>query len=1056
VHARGMRKLLALAMLLPSFALAQEEKTPDLHKIYVPYEKLNEVLGTDKERVMVPYKEFLELWKLKYGPKVDGSKPPVPYTVESASYDGKIASGIASFAAAIEIEVFDDGWQKIPLAFKDVAFEEVLVDGAPGVLAPAASGYDLILRGKGRHKVDLRLVAGVARGKEYATTAFGLPSVPLHRLTFRVPGKGTEVSIEPARAHTTTTEGEETVLLSFLGPQEAVKLTWRFQPEETEKEPPLLFSADTLDVRIEERTVRGTAHFDIEVLRSPTQEFAIAVPDKVQVLEVTGGNIKTWGFKDAARRQLRVSLHAEVTGKYALAVGFEGAIEVPGPLTIPSFRLEEAARESGYLRVASAEGVGVRPIALENVFQIDLNTLPESIKGGERSLGFRFPAMPYTLSVQTERIAPLVSLFTRARLDVERRTIKLNEALAFTVERAGLFTIRLEVPQGIALTDIGDPKLIDSWRESTEEGKRILTLELKGRRLGKFTIPISAEAPLDLAQGKLDVPLLKVLGVDREEGTLGIYMDPGIEAVATTTGLVPLEPQKLAAEDRWKSAQPLAFAWRWRGGEAKASFTVKARDPKVTCDVRYTLQAEESRVRVRADLAYAVEYTGVETFRFRMPKSVVDTVKIEGRNLREKQPSDDPIEEGKVPTVTWTVTLQSPALGEVLLHAEYDQVFPSALKTNESRDVAIPAVVPIGVERAHTYAAIRKSPVIKVETPTSDYEQIDPAELPEGLRSEEVFLALRRFEPPLPFPLRLEKHEYQPVADLVVQHVHIKTVVAGDDTATTTATFEVFNNDRQFLALRLPEGHDVQELLVSGKPQKPRIGQNRILLVPLLTGLRKDATFKVAIAYKHPIGTSGALFRETRFTGPELPRYEDSPAPAQMLLSWEVHYPNAWRVTSFTGNVTPAGADGADGSWLARGIAAISRYLEPGVPPGTAGARIGTPLPKFDDFVPMYTERESLKSLFTNGTGNGELVIHHISTGARIVFLLLGLLGGAGALIFLSRTFRPLASGGALLLLVLLLLAFSGRGWTPVWNVFLAATAATTLVVWVRERRRAS
>ena len=29
---------------------------PELHKIYVPYSKLNEVFGTDKERVMVPYK----------------------------------------------------------------------------------------------------------------------------------------------------------------------------------------------------------------------------------------------------------------------------------------------------------------------------------------------------------------------------------------------------------------------------------------------------------------------------------------------------------------------------------------------------------------------------------------------------------------------------------------------------------------------------------------------------------------------------------------------------------------------------------------------------------------------------------------------------------------------------------------------------------------------------------------------------------------------------------------------------------------------------------------
>ena len=40
-----------------------------------------------------------------------------------------------------------------------------------------------------------------------------------------------------SRAHTTTTEGDETALLAFLGPQDSVKLTWRYQPEETEVEP---------------------------------------------------------------------------------------------------------------------------------------------------------------------------------------------------------------------------------------------------------------------------------------------------------------------------------------------------------------------------------------------------------------------------------------------------------------------------------------------------------------------------------------------------------------------------------------------------------------------------------------------------------------------------------------------------------------------------------------------------------------------------------------------------------------------------------------------------
>ncbi len=131
--------------------------------------------------------------------------------------------GVASFKATLEIEVLDTGWQRVPLAFSKVAFEEVIVDGTAGVLSPAGQGYELLLRGVGRHKVEARFVAGIARGKEFATCSFDLPAVPLHKLSFRVPGKGTEIKLEPARAMTTTNEGEETVLLVFLGPQPSAK-----------------------------------------------------------------------------------------------------------------------------------------------------------------------------------------------------------------------------------------------------------------------------------------------------------------------------------------------------------------------------------------------------------------------------------------------------------------------------------------------------------------------------------------------------------------------------------------------------------------------------------------------------------------------------------------------------------------------------------------------------------------------------------------------------------------------------------------------------------------
>ncbi len=1031
---------------------ATPKKTPDLHKIYVPYEKLEELLGTDKERVLVPYKEFLELWKLKYGPNSTPDRPPVPFAVDAARYEGRVQNGIASFTATIEIEVFGDGWHRVPLGFSKVAFEEVLVDGKPGVLTPGKSGYHLIMRGRGRHTIKARFVAGVVKGKEFATSAFSLPSAPLSRMTFRVPGKGTEISLKPARAHSTTDDGDDTLLLAFLGPQSSVQLRWRYQPEVVDTEPPLLFATQSQRIHVEERVLRGSAEFQLRILRTAAGTFRFTIPQGAQVLEVEGAKIRTWSFEGDKRETLRVVLHQPVLGNYTLRIGYERALTVPGALALPPFRLANASGESGFVRVESAEGVGVRTSTLENVFQEDLSALPKSLQGKGRALGFRFPSTPYSLGLLTERIQPLTTLKSRTRVTVERRTYALDAALTFTVERAGLFSLLIEIPDGIKLTDIGTPALVDSYRERTEDGKQLLEIDLKGRKIGTFVLPLRGEAELDLAQGELTAPLVRVRNIDRQEGTIGVYMDPAIKAAATTKNVIPLEPAKLQREDRFAASQPLTFAWRYRGDGASVEFKVESRKPKVTCDVRYSLQADEARVRVRADLVYNVQFSGVEKFQFRVPKSIVETLKVTGKNVREKPHADDAVVEGKQPTTTYTVTLQGPTLGEVVLTAEYDAVFPAALRVNENRRVAIPAVFPLEIERGNTYVAVRKSPVIKVDGGSTDYEQIDAAELPASIAGDDVFLALRRFDKPTAFPVDLTKHEYQPVADLVVRHTHLKTVLTGEDRATTTAFFEVLNNDRQFLALRLPEGHEVLELRVADKPEKPRIGKEGVLLVPLLTGLRKDATFRVAVAYTHPVDNGNAVSRRVRLVGPRLPAIEDQSAPVQALLTWSVHHPSDWQVRHYGGNVTPAGADAEIGSWLHVAIRTLGNLVKP-----TARAtpqRDGRRLAKanFQDIVPMFRERASVEALFTNGTGDAELEIAYATTTAHVVHILLALLAAAAAVIILARSFPLWRVAGLITLGVLIVLAFVTRSWVPIWNGALAGAVGTALVLAIGRR----
>jgi len=116
---------------------------------------------------------------------------------------------------------------------------------------------------------------------------------------------------------------------------------------------------------------------------------------------------------------------------------------------------------------------------------------------------------------------------------------------------------------------------------------------------------------------------------------------------------------------------------------------------------------------------------------------------------------------------------------------------------------------------------------------------------------------------------------------------------------------------------------------------------------------------------------------------------------------------------------------------------------------------VGKPLGSFTDIVPMNTQIDTRSRVFTNGIGDGQLVLSHTSLAAQIVFIVLAGLGGAAAVIFLSRAFRPFRAGGALAVVALLFLAFAGPGWIPFWNGALAGVVLATLVVLITEKRRA-
>ncbi|MHC5011078.1 MAG: hypothetical protein ACYTG6_09035, partial [Planctomycetota bacterium] len=337
-------------------------------------------------------------------------------------------------------------------------------------------------------------------------------------------------------------------------------------------------------------------------------------------------------------------------------------------------------------------------------------------------------------------------------------------------------------------------------------------------------------------------------------------------------------------------------------------------------------------------------------------------------------------------------------------------------------------------------------------------EEIDARELPAGLRSEENFLAFRAYDPAWQATVGVTRHDYEEVAEVVVSHMHLDTVVTqeeGEDgtvRATTEAYLVVRNNDRQYLELRLPAGANIRALSVEGRSQTPRKGDaDDKVLVPLLSGLGKDEAFVVALAFAHEVETTGALFETTHIT---------SPIPLQVtadLLTWRVYMPEGRAYTSLGGSVEPSEPYR---SWVAGAVDGLSRIIGRRSPGGTVDVQRLA-----DGFQsPFAMQREGHVFFFSNriGTGDVEITSTHPVGFAfwKILFFALAF----GATRFLCRLVSrlPFRVGAgtvvaALVLLLLVLLVPASPGTAQVLNAMLYGVALAGLfqfVGWGLARRR--
>ena len=437
--------------------------------------------------------------------------------------------------------------------------------------------------------------------------------------------------------------------------------------------------------------------------------------------------------------------------------------------------------------------------------------------------GRAFPTTPDPLP------PPVDATLTRVDYDlrVNGETVSGEARLTIDVLKQGWVSIQM--PAGLlvrgakldgqpsALVDGTPPRVLIS-----RSGRSVLALEVvvpveSAGGIESMTLPASASAVSAVA---LTVPRT---GVD-----------------LTVAGGFVAEQTESATENRWtvygSPARPLTFSWKRRVDDRRATLPLRSR-ARITELVALGEDSTQITASVRLEVVQGV----AREIQLATPEGVAVN-QVSGATVGEWR------HEGG----TLTVSFLEPILTNTSI------VVAAEARTARDGAIAIPLIRMPGAERETGGVAVDVvgAGEIKDGQPRG-FDPIDPSELGDIIEGRESpSMAAFGFKPMAGNAQRMltvNVSRYLPQAVLVanIEEARYEALLAEDGKMLVRARYAVRNNQRAFLAVKLPSGSVLWSAALAGKPVRPGVAADGAYLLPLVKGRagEQPPTFAVDLIY---------------------------------------------------------------------------------------------------------------------------------------------------------------------------------------------------------------
>jgi len=311
--------------------------------------------------------------------------------------------------------------------------------------------------------------------------------------------------------------------------------------------------------------------------------------------------------------------------------------------------------------------------------------------------------------------------------------------------------------------------------------------------------------------------------------------------------------------------------------------------PRLYGTVQTLLSVKQDAFHGTSIIAYSVLFNKVRQFSFAVPKDVT-IVNISGAgflNWEKKEEKDENI---------ITALLSNGVEGNYVLTVEYEKPI-----TKINSTWAVPVIQLLGVERQSGSIGCFSEDNIEIsKAGLQGASQIDEKDLSLELRNKAdkpIMYAFKYQAVPYQISLETRKLEEVPVLATTIDTARAISVVNDEGNAVTTITYEMRNNQKQYMDLVLPSHSRLLSSFVNNLPVKPVKGTGDTVKIPLLKskGEGGNDSFAVEITYITEMGGFGPVTVKT------------APAPQCNIpvsnFYWSFYLPQEQRVLKFGGSM---------------------------------------------------------------------------------------------------------------------------------------------------------